>query len=436
MHGAGSGSGGVAGGVGVSRGCPAGAAGEGSLADSTMGAADACGPSCQAEGGGQVASAHSSSRQGAEGTAAGVSSSAGEGGPERLGLLVAEAELTDAGDGTYVAAYSATTAGLLELHIQLRCWDEPHRGSGAGAAKAGGEARAAGWAWRQVAESPFALRVAPGPPCARSSRVRGPGRSRCVAGRRSWLAVAVHDAWGNAAAWRDVAAALPLKVGRAARHGLGSGWGAGAVGWGWPRLASSGGVRVVGMRGRSRRPACAPWPRASGDAGRRRARAGAVAAAQPPGRPGRTRVALRLRGALAAGAVPPAGEWAGPDSGACVAGRTPGACTQIIPASAQCFVRHACCLAWLCVMACMMACENHITRAAPEGRGRGPGRVTACLRERVLGSARQEARRCAGAPGVTLSLACMWAAARPLAHHRWSTRPVGATSAAAPSHYW
>ena len=98
--------------------------------------------------------------------------------------------LADKGDGTYEASYRCDVAGEHTLHV-LSC--------------DGGEA---------VAESPYPVRVLPGPPASRRCQVvwGGEGRRSAPAGTPLSLSVVAVDAFGNA--WRagKLAEALPLRV--------------------------------------------------------------------------------------------------------------------------------------------------------------------------------------------------------------------------------
>ncbi|KAI7844470.1 hypothetical protein COHA_001973 [Chlorella ohadii] len=81
-------------------------------------------------------------------------------------------EVTDNEDGTYSVCYTATAAGVYELHITV----------------AGDE---------HVAQSPYPLRVLPARPATKRCTVEGSGRSAAVAGRPAEFAVQVCDEFGN-----------------------------------------------------------------------------------------------------------------------------------------------------------------------------------------------------------------------------------------------
>jgi hypothetical protein len=82
------------------------------------------------------------------------------------------AAVKDNGDGTYSASYTATVAGVYELHITLGV--EEH-----------------------VAQSPYPLRVLPAPPCVKRCRVEGGGRCGAVAGVTARFEVEACDEFGN-----------------------------------------------------------------------------------------------------------------------------------------------------------------------------------------------------------------------------------------------
>ncbi|KAG2495201.1 hypothetical protein HYH03_006807 [Edaphochlamys debaryana] len=102
-------------------------------------------------------------------------------GPEGGGRLVAEGEVIDTDDGLYEVSYTCTEAGVLELHVLLLPDDPDSCDPPA-----------------HVGDSPYILLVsAAGPPCARASRVRGPGRTEAVCGRTTAFVVEPRDVYGN-----------------------------------------------------------------------------------------------------------------------------------------------------------------------------------------------------------------------------------------------
>eukprot|EP00887_Chlorella_sp_A99_P000144 scaffold16.g144.t1 len=74
------------------------------------------------------------------------------------------ATVADEGDGSYAVTYTATIAGVYELHIT---------------------------------NSPYPLRMLPGRPTPRKCAVRGEGRRAAVAGRQAACEVVAHDEFGN-----------------------------------------------------------------------------------------------------------------------------------------------------------------------------------------------------------------------------------------------
>jgi hypothetical protein len=93
----------------------------------------------------------------------------------------------DNGDGTYLAVYTATVAGLYQLHVLTADSGEP------------------------VAESPYTVRVLAAAPAPRRSLVEGDGRRHATAGEAASFTVAGCDAFGNAVGGL-LGNALPLQA--------------------------------------------------------------------------------------------------------------------------------------------------------------------------------------------------------------------------------
>ena len=131
------------------------------------------------------------------------------------GVVEAEVLHEDKGDGSYAVSYSTTVAGVYHLHICLAGAADIHGASD------GSTSRSGPWG-EEVADSPYIVRVAPGPPVVRHCEVDGAGCRVAVVGRPSAFRIVARDAWGNmcdVASGEELRRLLPLKVGCAAAHG-------------------------------------------------------------------------------------------------------------------------------------------------------------------------------------------------------------------------
>ncbi|KIZ07366.1 hypothetical protein MNEG_0592 [Monoraphidium neglectum] len=154
-----------------------------------------------------AASAALQAPPGAEGGGAGDEGAGGDGeqpAGAKAGRLevVGAGRVRDCGDGRYEVAYRLEGAGRYLLAVT--------DGDGA-----------------HVADSPYPLRVLPGPPCAARCTAEGAGRRAAAAGERATFSVVARDAFGNACdglSAAALAAALPLSMQLVAGGG-----GAGAV---------------------------------------------------------------------------------------------------------------------------------------------------------------------------------------------------------------
>ncbi len=136
------------------------------------------------------------------------------------------AEVQDKEDGSYAVSYTATVAGVYELHITLGAGYEIRAQSAmdylAGSAYVIGSWLSLVWSGRKwaslvsnvepppatpgvcsaagdehVAHSPYPLRVLPAKPSARRSVVSGSGRSAALAGSPAHFTIASCDEHGN-----------------------------------------------------------------------------------------------------------------------------------------------------------------------------------------------------------------------------------------------